>query len=189
MLWELWFTFVKIGAFAFGGGYAVLPLITAYVVEAKGWLTVAGLTDLVSLSQITPGPIAINAATFIGTKVAGLPGAIVATLGNVTPQFILMMILGYFLFTSHRPLPFLERLLKGLKPAIVGLVAIAALQMLSSALFMSAAEGVKVKGLGVLGLVIGLVCYGTKKLDVIQLVLVAAGLGIVLHALGFTGML
>ncbi|MDD7593017.1 MAG: chromate transporter [Peptoniphilaceae bacterium] len=186
MLFDLWLTFVKIGAFAFGGGYAVLPLITAYVVENKAWLTVQGLTDLVSLSQMTPGPIAINAATFIGTKVAGLPGAVIATLGNVTPQFCLMMLLGYFLFTSHRKLTALDDILKGLKPAIVGLVAIAAMQMIRSSLW--TAEGA-IEGLGVIGFGLGLVLYGTKKLDVIRLVVLAAAVGLALHAMGFTGVI
>ena len=93
VLLELYWVFLQIGAFAFGGGYAVLPLIQKFVVEDRGWMNLKEMTDLVSISQMTPGPIAINSATFVGTKVAGLPGAVVATLGNVTPQFILMTIL------------------------------------------------------------------------------------------------
>ena len=96
----LYITFLKIGAFAFGGGYAVLPLIQRYVVNDMKWLTIKELTDLVSLSQITPGPIGINSATFIGTKVASVPGAIVATIAEVTPSCILMLLLGYFLFST-----------------------------------------------------------------------------------------
>ncbi|MCI6156535.1 chromate transporter [Peptoniphilaceae bacterium SGI.137] len=183
ILLRLFFTFLKIGAFAFGGGYAVLPLITQYVVEENGWLTVSELTDLVSLSQMTPGPIAINSATFIGTKVAGLPGAVVATLGNVLPQLILMMALGYLLFSRSGELKPLEKILKGLKPAIVGLVAIATIQMMQSSLF---AEGSPLQWslLGVIGLVVGLIGYGSRKLDVIQLVVIAAVLGAGFHAVG-----
>ena len=91
LLLELFLVFVQIGAFAFGGGYAVLPLIQKFVVEDRGWLSTAEMTDLVSLSQMTPGPIAINSATFVGTKLAGIPGAVVATMGNVLPQLILMI--------------------------------------------------------------------------------------------------
>ena len=183
ILLRLFFTFLKIGAFAFGGGYAVLPLITQYVVEENGWLTVSELTDLVSLSQMTPGPIAINSATFIGTKVAGLPGAVVATLGNVLPQLILMMALGYLLFSRSGELKPLEKILKGLKPAIVGLVAIATIQMMQSSLF---AEGSSLQWslLGVIGLAVGLIGYGSRKLDVIQLVVIAAVLGVGFHAVG-----
>ena len=98
ILFELYLQFLIIGATAFGGGYAVLPLINSYIVEDKGWITMAEMTDVITISNMTPGPIAINSATFVGTKIAGLPGSLAATLGVVTPSFILMSILGYFLF-------------------------------------------------------------------------------------------
>lgn len=181
----LYLTFLKIGAFAFGGGYAVLPLIAQYVVQEQGWLTTKGLTDLVSLSQMTPGPIAINSATFIGTKVAGIPGAIIATLGNVTPQFILMMILGYFLFTRHQEMPWLDRILKGLKPAIVSLVGLAALDMMSASLFIGESWKFSTLSLGgVIGFVIGFALYRKKRLGVIGIVLISAIMGGVLYAVG-----
>lgn len=184
-LWTLYLVFLQIGAFAFGGGYAVLPLISQYVVHDRGWLTTAGLTDLVSLSQMTPGPIAINAATFIGTKVAGLPGAIVATLGNVTPQFLLMMVLGYFLFTRHQEMPWLDRILKGLKPAIVSLVGIATIDMIRVSLFIG--EGGQISALrigGVVGFAIGFLLYRKKRLGVIGIVLISAMAGVMLYAVG-----
>lgn len=181
----LYLTFLKIGAFAFGGGYAVLPLIAQYVVQEQGWLTTKGLTDLVSLSQMTPGPIAINSATFIGTKVAGIPGAIIATLGNVTPQFILMMILGYFLFSRHQEMPLLDRILKGLKPAIVSLVGLAALDMVTASLFTDGVWSLSSLSLaGVIGFAIGFVFYARKRLGVIGIVIVSAASGLVLHLVG-----
>ena len=177
----LYLTFLKIGAFAFGGGYAVLPLIAQYVVQEQGWLTTKGLTDLVSLSQMTPGPIAINSATFIGTKVA----AIIATLGNVTPQFILMMILGYFLFSRHQEMPWLDRILKGLKPAIVSLVGLAALDMVTASLFTDGVWSLSSLSLaGVIGFAIGFVFYARKRLGVIGIVIVSAASGLVLHLVG-----
>ena len=189
-LWTLYLVFLQIGAFAFGGGYAVLPLISQYVVHDRGWLTTAGLTDLVSLSQMTPGPIAINAATFIGTKVAGLPGAIVATLGNVTPQFVLMMVLGYFLFTRHQEMPWLERILKGLKPAIVSLVGIATIDMMRVSLFIG--EGGQISALrigGVIGFAIGFLLYRKKRLGVIGIVLVSAMTGVMLYSMAVVWLL
>lgn len=187
-LWTLYLVFLQIGAFAFGGGYAVLPLISEYVVHEQGWLSTAGLTDLVSLSQMTPGPIAINAATFIGTKMAGIPGAIVATLGNVTPQFILMMTLGYFLFTRHQEMPWLDRILKGLKPAIVSLVGLAALDMMSASLFIGESWTFSALSLGgVIGFVIGFALYRKKRLGVIGVVLVSAFGGVLLHTVGIIG--
>lgn len=186
----LYLVFLQIGAFAFGGGYAVLPLISQYVVQDRGWLTTAGLTDLVSLSQMTPGPIAINAATFIGTKVAGLPGAIVATLGNVTPQFLLMMVLGYFLFTRHQEMPWLERILKGLKPAIVSLVGIATIDMMRVSLFIG--EGGQISALrigGVVGFAIGFLLYRKKRFGVIGIVLVSAMSGVMLYSMAVVWLL
>ena len=189
-LWTLYLVFLQIGAFAFGGGYAVLPLISQYVVQDRGWLTTAGLTDLVSLSQMTPGPIAINAATFIGTKVAGLPGAIVATLGNVTPQFLLMMVLGYFLFTRHQEMPWLERILKGLKPAIVSLVGIATIDMMRVSLFIG--EGGQISALrigGVVGFAIGFLLYRKKRFGVIGIVLGSAVSGVMLYSMAVVWLL
>lgn len=182
---ELFVTFLKIGSFAFGGGYAVLPLIQQYVVADKAWLSISELTDLVAMSQITPGPIAINSATFIGTKVAGVPGAIVATLGNVTPQFILMMILGYFIF-GGRKLPFIQKILKGLKPVIAGLVAIVALSMIRSTLFYEIENfsSFSFNYLGIIGFIVGLYFYSKGKMGVIGLVVLSVVVGLSIHALG-----
>ena len=82
---RLFLSFLQIGAFSFGGGYAALPLIRHQVVEANGWLQLSEFTDLITISQMTPGPIAVNSATFVGLKVAGIPGAVVCTLGCVLP--------------------------------------------------------------------------------------------------------
>lgn len=180
---HLYTTFFKIGALAFGGGYAVLPLIEQFVINENAWLTARELTDLISLSQMTPGPIAINSATFIGTKVAGIPGAIIATLGNVTPQFILMMTLGYFIF-SGRKIKFLDKILKGLKPAIVGLIAIATINMIESSLFTTETWSLNDWSLlGVVGFILGIVLYRKKTLSVIQLVLLSAAVGVGLHGI------
>jgi len=179
VLLELFWVFVQIGAFAFGGGYAVLPLIQRFVVEERGWLSIKEMTDLVSISQMTPGPIAINSATFVGTKVAGIPGAIVATLGNVMPQFILMMILAYFIFRDKK-IGFLDKMLKGLKPGIVGLIAIAAISMFQSSLF----EGgiMSVSNLSIVALatfIIGFALNLTKRFDLIVLIILGAVMGVV----------
>ncbi len=172
----LYVTFIKIGAFSFGGGYAVLPLIQKYVVNDMNWLSIKELTDLVSLSQITPGPIAINAATFIGTKVASLPGAIVATIAEVTPSCILMLFLGYFIFRGKK-ITFLDRTLKGLKPAIPGLILIAAIDMFKSSILST--EGIKY--IGLLGFLIGGFLFMFKKIDIIKIIIISAFAGILFH--------
>lgn len=178
ILLELFLVFVQIGAFAFGGGYAVLPLIQRFVVEERGWLSMKEMTDLVSISQMTPGPIAINSATFVGTKVAGIPGAIVATMGNVLPQFILMMILAYFIFRD-RKIAFLEKMLKGLKPGIVGLIAIAAISMFRNSLFTGA--NLSLAALSPVAAAAFIVGFGlrlSKRFDMVQLIAIGALMGI-----------
>lgn len=178
ILVELFLVFVQIGAFAFGGGYAVLPLIQRFVVEERGWLSMKEMTDLVSISQMTPGPIAINSATFVGTKVAGVPGAIVATMGNVLPQFILMMTLAYFIFRDKK-IAFLDKMLRGLRPGIVGLIAIAAISMFQNSLFGS--DSLSLAALSPVAAVAFVVGFGlrlSKRFDMIQLILVGALMGI-----------
>lgn len=80
---QLFLSFLQIGMFSFGGGYAAMPLIQGQVVTLHGWLTMSEFTDLITISQMTPGPIAVNSATFVGMKIAGIPGAIVATAGCI----------------------------------------------------------------------------------------------------------
>ena len=86
---QLFLSFLKVGAFSFGGGYAALPLIQDEIVTNHQWLSQQEFTDLITISQMTPGPIAINSATFVGNQIAGIPGGIVATLGSVFPSIIL----------------------------------------------------------------------------------------------------
>ena len=83
---QLFLSFLQIGLFSFGGGYAAMPLIQAQIVDAHGWLTMSEFTDLITISQMTPGPIAVNSATFVGINIAGIPGAIVATIGCILPS-------------------------------------------------------------------------------------------------------
>ena len=90
MLIKLFISFFKVGLFSFGGGYAALPLIQEEVVNLNSWLSISEFNNLITISQMTPGPIAVNSASFVGTRVYGLSGAIVASLGCVTPSFIIV---------------------------------------------------------------------------------------------------
>ena len=89
---QLFWSFIQIGMFSFGGGYAAMPLIQGQVVTDHGWLTMSEFTDLITISQMTPGPIAVNSATFVGLKIAGIPGAVVATLGCILPSCIIVTV-------------------------------------------------------------------------------------------------
>lgn len=133
---QLLWSFIQIGLFSIGGGYASLPLIEHQVVDVHGWLTASQLTDIVTISQMTPGPIALNAATFVGTRIGGLPGAIVATLGCVLPSCIIVLALAW-VYTKYKDLGLLRGILDGLRPAVVALIASAGLTILISALFVN----------------------------------------------------
>ena len=105
---QLFFSFLRIGLFSFGGGYAAMPLIQSQVVDRYGWLTISDFTDLITISQMTPGPIAINAATFVGNQVGGILGAVVATAGCVFPSCVIVTILAYFYIKYNFTLKILE---------------------------------------------------------------------------------
>lgn len=128
------FSFLQIGTFSFGGGYAALPLIQNQVVSLHHWISMAEFTDLITISQMTPGPIAINSATFVGIKIAGMPGALVATLGCILPSCIIVTIIAY-LYMRYRNLDTLQGILGMLRPAVVALIASAGISILITAFF------------------------------------------------------
>ncbi len=134
ILVQIFISFFLIGLFSIGGGYAALPLIEHQVIEVHNWLSLSEFADLLTISQMTPGPIALNAATFVGTKVAGLPGAIIATLGCITPSCIIVLTLSYFYF-KYKNLNSIQGILKGIRPAVVSLIASAGLSIFALAVF------------------------------------------------------
>lgn len=128
---SLFFAFFKIGLFGFGGGYAMLSLIQHEVVEVHGWITVSDFTDIVAISQTTPGPIAFNTATYIGyTATGSVWGAAVCTLAVSLPSLILMTLVCRFFFL-FRDNPYVVAVLKLLKPAVIGLIGAAALLLMN----------------------------------------------------------
>lgn len=132
--WQLFFSFLQIGALSFGGGYAAMPLIQNQVVDIHHWLTLSEFTDLVTISQMTPGPIAVNSATFVGIKIGGIPGAIIATIGCILPSCIIVTLIAYF-YVKYRHLQALQDILSVLRPAVISLIAVAGLSILITAFF------------------------------------------------------
>ena len=117
---QLFFVYLQIGAFAFGGGYAAMPLIQSLVFEGKGWLSMAEFADLTTIAEMTPGPIAVNSATFVGQKMAGLPGAVICTLGCILPSLIIVLILAY-LYTKFSNLDIVKKVLGQMRILLMGL--------------------------------------------------------------------
>ena len=125
---KLFWSFFQIGLFSFGGGYAAMPLIQNQVVDINGWLTMSEFADVITISQMTPGPIGINAATFVGLRIGGIQGAIVATLGCVLPSCVIVLSLAY-IYYKYRGLSVVQGVLIGLRPAVIAMIASAGLAL------------------------------------------------------------
>ncbi len=125
----LFWSFFQIGLFSIGGGYAAMPLIQHQIVELHRWLSLSEFADVITISQMTPGPIAINSATFVGLRIAGWGGALAATLGCVLPSFIIVLLLAV-LYYRYRNLTWMQNTLGGLRPTVVALIASAGLSLL-----------------------------------------------------------
>lgn len=134
ILLELFAAFFQIALFSVGGGYAAMPMIRSQAVELHGWMTMNEFADLLTIAEMTPGPIQLNAATFAGMRVAGLSGAICATLGVVTPSLVLVSLLAW-LYRRYRNLSVIQGVLGFLRPAVVALIASAGLDVLGLVLF------------------------------------------------------
>lgn len=131
---ELFWSYFQIGLFSIGGGYAAMPLIQHQVVDIHSWLTMTQFADIVTIAEMTPGPIAINSATFVGTMVAGLPGAIIATIGCVFPSCVIVMLLA-FIYNRYRGLSVVQGILAGLRPAVIAMIASAGISLFFTAVY------------------------------------------------------
>lgn len=136
---QLFYTFFKIGLFSFGGGYAMISMIQGEVVTRHEWLSSIEFTDIIAISQMTPGPIGINSATYVGysavvnagySHAIGILGSTVATVSVVLPSFILMVLISKF-FLKYQKHPIIASVFKGLRPGVVGLLAAAALVLMN----------------------------------------------------------
>ena len=128
---QLFLTFFKIGLFGFGGGYGMLSLIQNEVVERNGWISASEFTDIVAISQMTPGPIGINSATYIGyTATNSVLGSCIATFAVMLPSFIIILTISHF-FSKFKKNTDVQHIMQGLRPAVIGLIAAAALLLIN----------------------------------------------------------
>lgn len=126
---QLFWSFLQIGLFSIGGGYAAMPLIQAQVVQNHAWLNMSEFTDLITIAEMTPGPIAVNSATFVGIRIAGIPGALIATFGCILPSLFIVSLLA-FIYYRYKKLSVLKSVLASLRPAVVALIASAGISIL-----------------------------------------------------------
>ena len=133
VLIKLFITFLKVGLFTIGSGYSMLVLAQRYVVDTYHWLTIQEFTDLVAVSEITPGPIMVNLATFVGTKVAGLKGAIFSTLGLIVIPFLTLYIIA-LKYSQFKNYPIMQNLLRVIRPMAIGFITVAILKLFKTSI-------------------------------------------------------
>lgn len=174
ILIKLFIAFLKIGTFSFGGGYAMLPFIQAEIVENNNWININEFLDIIGISQMTPGPIAINSATFVGYKLFGVIGSIIATLGVVTTSFILVTIISKMLEKFKESITIKAALL-GMRPILIALIIKAFLDL--------AKESYGDLKSIIITTIIGILLLNKKiKIHPILVIVIAAVLGLVFYS-------
>lgn len=173
---QLFLSYLKIGFFGFGGGYAMLSLIQNEIVAGRGWLTAAEFTDIVAVSQITPGPIAINSATYIGYSVAGVWGSVIATISVCMPSLTIMIVITkfYMKLSGNR---YVAGAMAGLKPVVIGMIAAAALMLI----FPASPDGASFIDGWSWALFAGCLAAAFLKVNPILLIVLSAAAGIIIY--------
>lgn len=183
LLLQLFFSFIQVGMFSVGGGYAAIPLIQNQIVETHGLMSLQEFTDLITIAEMTPGPISINSATFVGIRLAGILGAVLCTLGCILPSFCICLILAYFYY-KYRQLTGVQKVLSALRPAVVALIASAGTSILFLGIF--GEEGVSVQNFRVVefGLFLGGFYLLRKyRLNAIQIIFGTGVIGSLIYAI------
>ena len=191
IFWKLFYTFLEIGAFSFGGGYGMIALIRERTLSA-GWLSEEELLDIIAVAESTPGPIAVNLATFIGARQGGIPGAVCATAGVVLPAFLIILLIAA-LAKSLMKYKGVQAFLGGVRPAVVGLLfATAAILLLRGGFGITTVSDGVSPDFAALGIFAALVLIALiakkafkKKIPPIVMILIAAALGIAVYGFIF----
>lgn len=185
---NLFVSFFKIGLFAFGGGYGMIPLIEAEL-QAQNWLSVQEFVQVISISEMTPGPIAVNTATLVGYRTAGIAGGAVATLGVALPSLILILATSHFLY-KYKSHILVKRILYGIKPVVLALIIVAAVFVSKNILFKGEVESFStvlslIDPFSVAIMAVSTVCLAVLKVNPIFVLLASGIVGVVLYYLGY----
>lgn len=175
---QLFLSYLQIGAFSFGGGYAAMPLIQAQVVEKYHWLTISEFADLVTIAEMTPGPIAVNSATFVGTQAAGTFGALAATLGCILPSCVIVTLLAR-IYLRYRNVKIMQDILSALRPVVVSMIAAAGAAILISVFFPQGAVTASLSALNIRGIVLFAAALTLLRRTKLSPILIMAGCGVV----------
>jgi len=184
---KLIWCYIQIGLFSIGGGHAALPMVSSLIVDQRGWLSLTEFADMVTISIIAPGTVALNTAAFVGFKMGGIAGGIASTFAAILPGFIIILIYSY-LFKKYNNLPIVNGALFGIKPAITGLIASAGLYILFFAVF-NTKELSEIRNFDFIAALIFILSFAALKLKKFNPVLVIISAGIVgIAAYGVLGL-
>lgn len=179
---KLFLAFLKVGLFSIGGGYAAIPIIASGVVEGYGWITEAEFADLMTVAEMTPGPVAVNSATFVGMKLLGFPGALVATAGCILPSCVIVSVL-FWAYYRYKGLSMLDAVLSALRGTVVGLIAAAGIKLLTTAIYVPGADEKTLDPVQMFIFVLAFIVLRSKKVNPIPVMLLSGFLGLFVHIL------
>ena len=178
ILLKLFFAFIQVGLFSVGGGYAAIPLIQEQIVDIYGMMTLEEFSDLITVAEMTPGPICINSATFVGMRVAGIPGVIICSVGCIIPSFCICLILAHFYY-KYRSVKGVQVVLSAMRPAVVALIASAGASILMLALFQSEIQNLVVENFRIVEFVIFAVALFLLRKFKMNAITIILGSGVV----------
>ena len=184
ILLELFWVFFQIGLFTFGGGYAMIPMMQDFIVDQKGWVSYEEIMNFIAISESTPGPFAINMATFVGTSQYGILGAIVATIAVILPSFIIILLIAK-LFSNFSNNKYVRAALGGIRPIVIGLIVVVGISLLYSHALPNGIFGnvvIEWRYLILVAICL-LIKFKFKKISPIYLILISAGLGLLLYSI------
>ena len=178
LLLKLFFAFIQVGMFSVGGGYAAIPLIQEQIVNIYGLMTLEEFSDLITVAEMTPGPISINSATFVGMRIAGIPGVLLCSIGCIIPSFCICLILAHFYY-KYRSVGGVQVVLGAMRPAVVSLIASAGASILMLGLFQAELREVVVGELRVVELGIFVVALFLLRKYKVSAIAIILGSGVV----------
>ena len=185
LLLKLFFAFIQVGLFSVGGGYAAIPLIQEQIVNIYGMMTLEEFSDLITVAEMTPGPISINSATFVGMRIAGIPGVLICSIGCIIPSFCICLTLAHFYY-KYRSVSGVQIVLGSLRPAVVALIASAGASILMLGLFKAELKEVVLGNIRYVELgifVIALWILRKYKASAISIILGSGIVGTIIYAL------
>lgn len=185
LLLKLFFAFIQVGLFSVGGGYAAIPLIQEQIVNIYGLMTLEEFSDLITVAEMTPGPISINSATFVGMRLAGIPGVLICSIGCIIPSFCICLTLAHFYY-KYRTVSGVQVVLGSLRPAVVALIASAGASILMLGLFQAEIKDVVLGDLRIVELgifVAALFILRKFKVSAVTIILGSGVAGTLIYAL------